>query len=131
MGKSMNWGGISRNVLIVFLFATGQTSAHDSWVSSGGYRSPIGEWCCGAGDCGVRVAGAVKAVLGGYEVDADFRIEGFPDQRNDGGKGQPYVEHVKEFVPYNQAQPSPDGEFWRCKRPDGSLRCFFAPPGDT
>src|SRR5262245_61926059 len=26
---------------------------------------------------------------------------------------------------------SPDGEFWRCKRPDGSRRCFFAPPPST
>jgi hypothetical protein len=31
-------------------------------------------------------------------------------------------------VPFNEAQPSPDGEYWRCKRPDGSRRCFFAPP---
>ena len=30
-----------------------------------------------------------------------------------------------------QGQPSPDGEFWRCKRPDGTRRCFFAPPPAT
>ena len=34
----------------------------------------------------------------------------------------------RETVPFNEAQPSPDGEFWRCKRADGSRRCFFAPP---
>jgi hypothetical protein len=33
-----------------------------------------------------------------------------------------------EIVPFNEAQPSPDGAYWRCKRPDGSRRCFFAPP---
>ena len=25
----------------------------------------------------------------------------------------------------------PDGEFWRCGRPDGSRRCFFAPPPNS
>ena len=33
-----------------------------------------------------------------------------------------------EVVPYSRALPSPDGAYWRCKRPDGSPRCFFAPP---
>jgi len=33
-----------------------------------------------------------------------------------------------EIVPFSEVQPSPDGEYWRCKRPDGSRRCFFAPP---
>ena len=36
-----------------------------------------------------------------------------------------------DSVPFNEAQPSPDGEFWRCKRPDGTRRCFFAPPPAT
>jgi hypothetical protein len=36
-----------------------------------------------------------------------------------------------EAVPFSEAQPSPDGEFWRCKRPDGTRRCFFAPPPAT
>jgi hypothetical protein len=36
-----------------------------------------------------------------------------------------------ELVPFSEAQPSPDGEFWRCKRPDGGRRCFFAPPPST
>jgi len=36
-----------------------------------------------------------------------------------------------EGDPFNETQPSPDGAFWRCKRPDGSRRCFFAPPPNT
>ena len=36
-----------------------------------------------------------------------------------------------EAVPFSEALPSPDGEFWRCKRPDGSRRCFFAPQSDA
>jgi hypothetical protein len=39
------------------------------------------------------------------------------------------VQH--EAIPFAEAQPSPDGEFWRCRRPDGSRRCFFAPPPST
>jgi hypothetical protein len=34
-------------------------------------------------------------------------------------------------VPFGEAQPSPDGEFWRCRRPNGSRRCFFGPPPST
>lgn len=36
-----------------------------------------------------------------------------------------------EMVPFADAQPSPDGAYWRCKRPDGTRRCFFAPPPNT
>jgi hypothetical protein len=39
-----------------------------------------------------------------------------------------YLLHGTETVPFSEAQPSPDGAYWRCKRPDGSRRCFFAPP---
>jgi hypothetical protein len=34
----------------------------------------------------------------------------------------------EEVVMQQEAMPSPDGQFWRCRRPDGSRRCFFAPP---
>ena len=36
-----------------------------------------------------------------------------------------------ELVPFGEAQPSPDGAYWRCQRPDGSRRCFFAPPPNS
>jgi hypothetical protein len=35
------------------------------------------------------------------------------------------------IVPYAEAQPPPDGAYWRCKRPDGLRRCFFAPFPNT
>ena len=102
--------------------------AHDSWISKGGHRNAAGEWCCGEGDCGVAVLDAerstIRAVAGGYEVDAIFVI----------GSGAGAIhERYREFVPYSEAQPSPDGAYWRCKRPDKekSRRCFFAPPPDT
>ena len=35
---------------------------------------------------------------------------------------------TEAMLPYSQSLPSPDGAYWRCKRPDGTPRCFFAPP---
>ena len=46
--------------------------------------------------------------------------------RVDGGS---YVLAGGEVIPMKEAQVSEDGKYWRCKRPDGSRRCFFAPRG--
>ena len=78
--------------------------AHDSWISRGALRNAAGEWCCGEGDCFVVPSNQVITTASGYRL------------------------FNSETVPYSVAQPSPDGAFWRCKRPDGSRRCFFAPP---
>ena len=45
--------------------------------------------------------------------------------------GDGYLIFGNEKIPFTEAQPSPDGAFWRCKRPDGTRRCFFAPPPAT
>lgn len=79
-------------------------SAHDSWISRGALRNAAGEWCCGEGDCSVVKATHIARPIEGYKLETG------------------------EFVTEREAQPSPDGQFWRCKRPDGSRRCFFAPP---
>ncbi len=82
-------------------------SAHDHWINKGGYRSPMDNSpCCGEGDC-FQVE-PVRVTAQGYLILA-----------------------LNELVPFNEAQPSPDGAYWRCKRPDGSRRCFFAPPPST
>lgn len=89
------------------LLAPTSSSAHDSWINSGGFRGKgqaAGEWCCGEGDCAVIPSEQVSTRAGGYTLFG------------------------RETVPYSEAQPSPDGAFWRCKRPDGTRRCFFAPP---
>lgn len=78
--------------------------AHDSWISRGGLKNAAGEWCCGEGDC-FAIPSEHVSISG-----IGFRLFGV------------------ETVPFNEAQPSPDGTYWRCKRPDGSRRCFFAPP---
>jgi hypothetical protein len=81
--------------------------SHDSWISRGGFRNTIGEWCCGEGDCEALPPDSVRMSSTGY-----YLLNG-------------------EFVPMSEAQPSPDGAYWRCKRPDGTRRCFFAPPPGT
>ena len=90
----------------LFLTVTTDLFAHDSWISRGGHRNTAGEWCCGEGDCFVVPGENVSTTPQGYRLFGS------------------------ETVPYSEAQPSPDGAYWRCKRPDGSPRCFFAPkPG--
>jgi hypothetical protein len=81
---------------------TSQTLAHDSWINRGGYRNPAGEWCCGDNDCQSTNQIAVT------------------------GKG--WVVGGTEFVPFEEATPSPDGKVWICRRPDHTRRCVFAPP---
>ena len=88
----------------VVLFVASDALAHDSWISRGGLRNPAGEWCCGEGDCFVVPNAQVSVSQAGYRLFST------------------------ETVPFSEAQPSPDGAYWRCKRPDGTRRCFFAPP---
>ncbi len=79
--------------------------AHDHWISHGGYRGPVNnEWCCGAEDCVIIPEAQVKPNGLGYLLTGN-----------------------KETVPYSEALPSEDGKYWRCQRPNGTRRCFFAP----
>jgi hypothetical protein len=96
-------------LVVTTVFATGSLgNAHDLWINQGGYRNTAGEWCCGSGDCFVVPKDDVSTSGAGYILR---------------GYG--------EVVPYNETQPSPDGAFWRCKRADGTRRCFFAPPPNS
>jgi len=98
----------------VLLIAT-DIQAHDSWISRGGHRNAAGEWCCGEGDCFVVPSDRIRITYQGYTIlSGPIAGVGLPP--------------VVEVVPFSETQPSPDGAFWRCKRPDGSRRCFFAPP---
>lgn len=106
-------------VATAFLLTLIPANAHDSWISRGGLKNTAGEWCCGSYDCGVMVSGTVRAIEGGSEVDAVFRI-------TFGGKITD--DRIREFWPIRETTPSPDGAYWRCKRPDGTPRCRFVPP---
>ena len=92
------------------------------WIQRGGYKNVAGELCCGERDCGEMVAGKIVPTYGGYRVDAVFRIGT--------ATGEFFTQEVHEVVPYSEAQPSPDGAFWRCQW-GGSRKCFFAPPQNT
>jgi len=91
-------------VAVVTMSIAGSAQAHDSWISRGALRNAAGEWCCGDGDCFVVPSDQVSMGANSYTI------------------------YGHETVPFTETQPSPDGAFWRCKRPDGSRRCFFAPP---
>jgi hypothetical protein len=79
------------------------------WIMQGQHKNAGGEWCCGEGDCFVVTGVAtVTTPAPGY-----------------------LIVETAEFISQSEAQPSPDGQFWRCKRPDGSRRCFFAPPAGS
>src|SRR5258708_6716966 len=94
-------------------------SAHDSWISRSSHRNAAGEFCCGEGDCFI-----VDGTRLTRNSDGAFVLWSAPV----GGSVRPFV---VEVIPEVEAQPSPDGAYWRCKRPDGSRRCFFAPPPST
>jgi len=102
-------GSLARLALVFAALAlvVPDSLAHDSWISRGGHRNAAGEWCCGAGDCFVIPGDKISITAEGYRL------------------------YGVETVPFGEAQPSPDGAFWRCKRPDGSRRCFFAPLPET
>ena len=100
-----------------FALVIPDTFAHDSWISRGGHRNAAGEWCCGDGDCFVIPKERIMMTGEGYVI-IQGPLAGVGPQQY-------------ESVPFSEAQPSPDGEFWRCKRPDGTRRCFFAPPPAT
>jgi hypothetical protein len=105
----------------LLLFAL-TAQAHDSWLSRNGLRNHAGEWCCGEGDCALMDKGSVVITSRGYEVHGFGTIGDGPGAKR---------VRVDEVVPASEAQPSPDGEYWRCQRPNGSRRCFFFPPPNT
>lgn len=90
--------------LLMSALPIGAALAHDSWINSGGYRNAGGELCCGEQDCFEVKTSDIEITSGGY-----------------------LIKPLKETVPFNEAQPSPDGHYWRCAWA-GLRRCFFAPP---
>jgi hypothetical protein len=89
---------------LMLALPTSPAFSHDFWINHGNYKAPTGEHCCGDNDCTMVPAGDVRPTAAGW-----------------------LIESLGETIPYSEAQTSEDGEFWRCKRFDGSRRCFFAP----
>ena len=74
------------------------------WIQRGGYKNGLGELCCGERDCAELPDGEVVATAAGYRLKSSGQV-----------------------IPYYQAQPSPDGRYWKCVW-GGQIKCFFAPP---
>src|SRR5262249_10688228 len=96
-------------VLTALLVLSTAVLAHGEadWISRGGYRNAVGEFCCGEQDCPALADDDVAITAGGY-----------------------LVKSLREVVPFSEAMPSPDGHFWRCAW-GGARKCFFAPPPQT
>ncbi len=100
----------SKRLMAAVLAATasavcGGALAHDFWINHGRYVGPDGVHCCGPNDCVEVPDTQVSISSQGYSLL---------------GYG--------EVVPYREVQVSQDGKYWRCRKRDGSRRCFFAPP---
>jgi hypothetical protein len=87
--------------------------SHESAIDRNAHRDAAGDWCCGERDCEIVPKRDVIAEGEWYTLLVRDR-NGAPD--------------IWETIPLAEAQPSPDGEYWRCARADGSRQCFFAPP---
>lgn len=98
--------GIFGIVAGLLLICYSQAQAHEFWINHSGYKSLSGnqEHCCGKNDCFEYQADDVAGTAAGW-----------------------LIKSLGELVPYSDTQASEDGKFWRCKRYDGSRRCFFAP----
>jgi hypothetical protein len=98
-----------------FVDAFGQDHGHGNfWINKGKYVGPDNVHCCGPKDCFPIADEDVKATPRGFVLKT----------------------YNNEIVPFHQATPAeqdPDGvtRFWRCQKPDGSRRCFFAPYGGS
>lgn len=112
--------------LVAFIAASSSAIAHDIWINRKGLTNPItGVGCCGAEDCGVVLPTYLNCGLGGCFVAGTIMYGAAVTGNEDDGPTR--LEPVREWVPYFEVQPSPDGQIWRCKKPNGERRCFFAP----
>lgn len=94
---------LARLLCLAAILWAWQASAHDAWISRQKRHNPAGEWCCNEADC--------KRVQA-YETPRGYHIQ-----------------DTGEEVPRSEAALSGDADYWVCRRPDKSRRCFFVPAG--
>jgi hypothetical protein len=90
-------------VLISLALTTG-TSADDIWINKERRTNAAGEWCCNSFDCAVVPEEKIKITKRGYLLESG------------------------EMIPHANAAMSGDMQYWQCRRPDKTTRCFFFPP---
>jgi len=98
----MRWLLAPLTLLATLTFAQGHGPAQ--WIADGRIRNAAGDLCCGERDCRELSDTDIGVTANGY-----------------------LVKSLNEIVPYREAQPSPDGRYWRCAW-GGTRKCFFAPP---
>jgi hypothetical protein len=89
--------------LIAFVLGS-EASAHEIWINKDRRTNAAGEWCCNALDCAVLPEEKIKVTSRGYLLESG------------------------ELIPHANAAMSGDSQYWRCRRPDQTTRCFFFPP---
>jgi hypothetical protein len=92
--------------LISLVLGSG-ASAHDIWINKERRTNAAGEWCCNTYDCSVVPEEKIRITPRGYLLENG------------------------EMIPHQNAAMSGDGQYWQCRRPDKSTRCFFFPPPGT
>ena len=101
-------GGVTRLALaavaVTAMFTLAAAHGAAEWIARGAYKNAAGELCCGERDCFELASGDVSVTASGY-----------------------FVRSIREIVPFSEALPSPDGQYWRCQW-GGARKCFFAPP---
>jgi len=113
-----------RLILALLGFFVMPAFAHDpwgspNWIANGHFTSPIdGSHCCGLFDCVQLDPDDVREISGGYSLRGMVTYGTGKSARN---------QWLDETVPFREVQRSRDGNYWRCKKPDGSRRCFFGP----
>lgn len=120
------WLHLQFNWIILLAVALlGHADAHGNadWIQNGKIKNAAGELCCGERDCGEFFDGTIATTDAGYKIDGFFLIENVHLDKST-------LVEVHETVPYSEAQPAPDGKFWRCQW-GGVRKCFFAPPPAT
>ena len=109
----VGWLAFVAMVCLAIIWHCATADAHDRWANN----EPVPPWvkavCCGPDDVHHLSPEQVHITPDGYRVD------GYPD-----------------LIPQEQAQPSPDGDYWIFYRhfPEGGLSkvyCFFAPFNGT
>jgi hypothetical protein len=89
---------------LISLALSSQASAHDIWINKERRVNAAGEWCCNTFDCAVVPEEKIRITPRGYLLESG------------------------ETILHQNAAMSGDMQYWQCRRPDKTTRCFFFPP---
>jgi hypothetical protein len=92
-------------IITVGFGALATAFSHDVWINREKRVNAQGEWCCNQHDCEPVSSEDVKENGVGFVLVSSG-----------------------EVIPYSEAQVSGDHQYWRCRRPNKTVRCFFYPP---